>query len=698
MTSYNARRGNQLHLFTPRFAGIQSSNSTCTQARHIALMGRTADMTIVKDKASFDHPDYSLCLAGLLKSYDPGSPMFIERFCVIGDDELCNSFSACLTDECGCGADHKVFYCADNSGCIALQQVCNREKDCVDESDESVCISGNWLSSTDQSEQPQNGTITSCLNETKILAKNSGDCEPGEMQLLCNSTCVGFESHCPRIDWKAYCDTMPAMAISYKCSDTEHINTLTQGYGIVGRICDGVFDCSTLVDEQNCSNRFYCFDGSRSVDKSQVCDAAPDCPDVSDECQGCQTDGLSTDKEFIGNVYLRWFTILQCILIFGLNCKAGVVYVRSEKKTKIGKIDRLLCTSIAAFDLLMGVYLLFVVIKILHYHFQGPYCVHDLEWRSSLGCASAGIIFSISTHGSLLTAMVMSVTRCYTCVRPFAEHHYKLTVVVLALLQTTSIMLFIIPVLLVNLIQDLSPTTMIFKDNKIVSRANDSLLKAILTAYKGTDFNFKVESLKRSEVITALGNMTSDSSMFDVSHYQRFYSSSPLCINIRHSDIPVVNIVYVGVIGGIIGAVSLSYIIIAITTKKTEQGPAQGNEAKSFAAKERMQFLSLKVTAIIIAQIICWVPILITSVLSHFDIKISSLLYEVSAIIILPLNSVFNPILYTTLLKKSFTFAKSLIDIAISSLNSHKEEPGQGADIELPELNTDQIQPEHVAI
>ena len=42
---------------------------------------------------------------------------------MIGIDDLCNSFSACLTDECGCGEEHKVFYCADNSGCITLQQV-----------------------------------------------------------------------------------------------------------------------------------------------------------------------------------------------------------------------------------------------------------------------------------------------------------------------------------------------------------------------------------------------------------------------------------------------------------------------------------------------------------------------------------------------------------------------------------------------
>ena len=489
-----------------------------------------------------------------------------------------------------------------------------------------------------------------------------------------------------------------AFTTSYKCSETERINAHGNMYlGLAGRICDGVFDCSTLVDEQNCSNRFYCSDGSRSVDKSQVCDSSPDCPDVSDECQGCQTDGLSTDKEFIGNVYLRWFTILQCIVILGLNGKACVGYVRCEKKTKIGKIDRLLCTSLAAFDLLMGVYLLFVVIQILHYHFDGPYCIYDLEWRSSLGCASAGIIFSISTHGSLLTAMVMSVTRCYTCVRPFADHSYKLTAIVLAVLQTTSIILSIIPVLPFNLIKDLSTATVFFKDNKIVSRANDSMLKGILTAYKGVDF--KVENLKRSEVITALGNMTSDSSMFDVSHYLGFYSSSPLCINIQHSNIPIVNMVYVAVIGTIIGAVSLSYIIIAITTKKNEV-PAQDNHAKSVENKERMQFLSFKVTIIIIAQIFCWVPVLIASVLSLFNIEISSFIYEIAAIIVLPLNSVLDPILYTAMLKKSFTLIKhgvtSLINIAIESISQHfRNEIEQSADIELPELNVDRVQPEN---
>ena len=81
----------------------------------------------------------------------------------------------------------------------------------------------------------------------------------------------------------------------------------------------------------------------------------------------------------------------------------------------------------------------------------------------------------------------------------------------------------------------------------------------------------------------------------------------------------------------------------------------------------------------------CWVPILITSL---FDIEISSFLYEIVAIVILPLNSVVNPILYTKLLKKCFTFFKSRILSLINVISRHnvREEPRQGADIELAEL------------
>ena len=78
MTSYQEGR-RRAHLASPltRMTGIQSSNSTCTQARHIAMRGRTRDMKFIKDKAYFDHPGYSLCLDGML-SYGKGH--FEERY------------------------------------------------------------------------------------------------------------------------------------------------------------------------------------------------------------------------------------------------------------------------------------------------------------------------------------------------------------------------------------------------------------------------------------------------------------------------------------------------------------------------------------------------------------------------------------------------------------------------------------------
>ena len=70
MTSYTERRKSTNHSLLTARTGIESSNSTCSRAQYIARQSRTGDLVFIKDKTSFDHPGYSLCVFDRSDDYD----------------------------------------------------------------------------------------------------------------------------------------------------------------------------------------------------------------------------------------------------------------------------------------------------------------------------------------------------------------------------------------------------------------------------------------------------------------------------------------------------------------------------------------------------------------------------------------------------------------------------------------------------
>ena len=213
--------------------------------------------------------------------------------CRVSELDLCNGFSICLTDECGCGED--VFVCADGVGCIAKKNLCNGFKDCIDGSDECMCENTVTcyideikfcvpkdlyckyrLLTYDKCKSragevncggikadiefvPQNSQMKKCTDSyfekmwilTKDLLYEEIYNKVFNNQTFinfCLKSCEsGFTNFCRSIDV-----TMPG-GEAFRCGDQKQWCDLN-------RICDGNFDCDNKADEKDCPGRYYCTD------------------------------------------------------------------------------------------------------------------------------------------------------------------------------------------------------------------------------------------------------------------------------------------------------------------------------------------------------------------------------------------------------------------------------------------------------
>ena len=93
--------------------------------------------------------------------------------------------------------------------------------------------------------------------------------------------------------------------------------------------------------------------------------------------------------------------------------------------------------------------------------------------------------------------------------------------------------------------------------------------------------------------------------------------------------------------------ISASYIVINAKTVKSSK-MLTGSQNKELANRNRK--LQLKVSAIIFTDFLCWVPFTIICFLHFGGFIDATLWYPIFSSIIIPINSVINPVLYDSLL------------------------------------------------
>ena len=697
-----------------KIVGTGNQNVTCAIARrfdhHIRNFFNDPMLT-----RTADSDDYLTC-EFMTRSQSE------RKTCLITQTLLCDGVSVCASDECECGDSSEVFYCSDGSGCIALAQVCDGQADCLDASDECVCDS--YLNCEKERnhafcKQADRRSLNCGLDsyqKSKIREPNkilSGlfQCLSGELaaykghfrnskmlEEVCKRECKQLSNHCESVDWNSFSVdyTTGDVSMNYTCGADSSIALSSEV-----DVCDGFYDCPNRAEEAACENRFYCDGGMKSIALSKVCDSVPDCRDLSDECQQCARNNLADDKLMISNKYISYYMVLLCVFVITFNFRglyghgAKLYY---EKQRFASKLNSMLCIQLCVYDLFMGIYILIVTSK--NFEYYGSYCLHDAQWRSSVTCNVTGVIFSFSSHGSLITALIMGLYRCYTCEHILAYFSPKKCVACLAVANILILLSSVVTLLPIQYFEDVFVTAVSFEGNPIVTKGTRTIIDELIMEYYGRELD--PSTFSWSDRLALLSNVTSNPAVFEPTGKFGFFNQSPLCIQNLFSEdqgIKLFKLLYVTILGVIILLFSVSYIWIVVTRFQSSV-PSADKTQKATKEKNNIK-MSKKVALIISSQLLAWIPIIIATILSYCDKNVPQDFYEIAAIILIPVNSLLNPLFHSP--KRAFrritknsslTTQQSQVSTPpFPSQQSRLNMPGPGIKTEPKELTSRDLDP-----